>query len=187
MERNFSQRVKDVLGYSREEAGRLQSGCIGPEHIFLGILRDGSGPAIDILRSMGIELNDIKVKVENLSRALSEHHTADTSELVISKSTDKIIKLSVLESRLLKSKVTDTQHLLLAILKEAGTPLTNLLRMNKIDYTTVLEMIKKESATDQGFSSSPLFPRMGAGFTDEDDEDMEEDKKCAEKGSSSEE
>ena len=54
MERNFSQRVKDVLGYSREEAGRLQNGYISPEHIFLGILRDGSGPAIDILRSMGI-------------------------------------------------------------------------------------------------------------------------------------
>ena len=177
MERNFSQRVKDVLGYSREEAGRLQSGCIGPEHIFLGILRDGSGPAIDVLRSMGVELGDIKVKVENLSRALSDHQAADASELVISKSTDKIIKLSVLESRLLKSKVTDTQHLLLAILKEAGTPLTNLLGMNKIDYTTVLAMIKKESATDQDLSSSPSFPRMGAGFTDEDDEDMEEDKK----------
>ena len=177
MERNFSQRVKDVLGYSREEAGRLQSGCIGPEHIFLGILRDGSGPAIDVLRSMGVELGDIKVKVENLSRALSDHQAADASELVISKSTDKIIKLSVLEPRLLKSKVTDTQHLLLAILKEAGTPLTNLLGMNKIDYTTVLAMIKKESATDQDLSSSPSFPRMGAGFTDEDDEDMEEDKK----------
>ena len=64
MERNFSQRVKDVLGYSREEAERLQNSYIGPEHLLLGILRDGSGKAIEALRHLGVQLAELKASVD---------------------------------------------------------------------------------------------------------------------------
>ena len=73
MERNFSQRVKDVLGYSREEAERLQSHYIGPEHLLLGILRDGTGRALDALHYLGVNSSSLKSAVEEALRELPEH------------------------------------------------------------------------------------------------------------------
>ena len=115
MERNFSQRVKDVLGYSREEAERLQNSYIGPEHLLLGILRDGSGKAIEALRHLGVQLAELKASVEKDLRLSNDHINAG-DEITISKSTDKVLKMSILEARILKSDTTDTEHLLLAIL-----------------------------------------------------------------------
>lgn len=171
MERNFSQRVKDVLGYSREEAERLQSHYIGPEHLLLGILRDGTGKAVEALRSSGSRLSDIKLKVEQIIKT-SADPSAEGEELIVNKSTDKVLKMSVLEARLLKSETTDTEHLLLAILKQSDSAVTQTLEANEITYDQILEYLKN----DKG-NNLPSSPNMGAGFTDDDDdEEMEEEK-----------
>ena len=167
MERNFSQRVKDVLGYSREEAERLQSHYIGPEHLLLGILRDGTGRALDALHYLGVNSSSLKSAVEEALKELSEHVSGE--ELIISKSTDKVLKMSILESRLLKSNVTDTEHLLLAILKEKDTVAANILKLNDVEYNDVLSFLKKGSEEN-------VMPRnMGADFSDDDD-DLEDEK-----------
>ena len=141
MERNFSQRVKDVLGYSREEAERLQNSYIGPEHLLLGILRDGSGKAIEALRHLGVQLAELKASVEKDLRLSNDHINAG-DEITISKSTDKVLKMSILEARILKSDTTDTEHLLLAILKDPDTPATRSLKDCDVTYQEVMEYFK---------------------------------------------
>ncbi|MCP9612102.1 ATP-dependent Clp protease ATP-binding subunit [Coprobacter tertius] len=167
MERNFSQRVKDVLGYSREEAERMQNNFIGPEHLLLGILRDGTGRAIDALRFLGAKPGIIKSSLEDMLRATAEHHQPG-DELIISKSTDKVLKMSILEARLLKSNVTDTEHLLLAILKENETKAAMILMDNEVNYADVMGFLKKEPEQTSD-------PSMGAEFADDDD-DMDDEK-----------
>ncbi|MCH5328051.1 MAG: ATP-dependent Clp protease ATP-binding subunit [Coprobacter sp.] len=167
MERNFSQRIKDVLGYSREEAERLQSHYIGPEHLLLGILRDGTGRAIDALHHLGVNSRTLKLAVEEVLKEMPEQPAG--GEFIISKSTDKVLKMSILEARLLKSAETDTEHLLLAILKEPGTVASNILKSNEVEYADVLNFLKKSPEEN-------LSPRAGADFTDDDEDDIEDEK-----------
>ena len=167
MERNFSQRVKDVLGYSREEAERLQNSYIGPEHLLLGILRDGSGKAIEALRHLGVQLAELKASVEKDLRLSNDHINAG-DEITISKSTDKVLKMSILEARILKSDTTDTEHLLLAILKDTDTPATRSLKDCDVTYQEVMEYFKMAKP----LSDNPL---MGAEFADDDDDEFEEE------------
>ena len=169
MERNFSQRVKDVLGYSREEAERLQNSYIGPEHLLLGILRDGSGKAIEALRHLGVQLAELKASVEKDLRLSNDHINAG-DEITISKSTDKVLKMSILEARILKSDTTDTEHLLLAILKDPDTPATRSLKDCDVTYQEVMEYFKMAKP----LSDTPL---MGAEFADDDDDEFEEEKR----------
>ena len=168
MERNFSQRVKDVLGYSREEAERLQNSFIGPEHLLLGILRDGSGKAIEALRHFGVRLPELKASVEKDLRLSNDHINAG-DEITISKSTDKVLKMSILEARILKSEMTDTEHLLLAILKDTDTAATRSLNECDVTYQDVIEYFKKSKP-----SESPL---MGAEFADDDEDDLEDERR----------
>ena len=88
MERNFSQHVKEILGYSREEAERLQNSNIVPEHLLLGIIRDGANRAVDVLVGLGASLRTLKSSLENELSA-SNNHMEQTNELTISKSTEK--------------------------------------------------------------------------------------------------
>ncbi|WP_455497434.1 ATP-dependent Clp protease ATP-binding subunit [Coprobacter sp.] len=169
MERNFSQRVKDVLGYSREEAERLQNSYIGPEHLLLGILRDGSGKAIEALRHLGVQLAELKASVEK-DLKLSNDHINAGDEIIVSKSTDKVLKMSILESRILKSDTTDTEHLLLAILKDQDTPATRSLKDRDVTYQDVMEYFKMSGTMSKG-------PSMGAEFADDDEDEFEDEKR----------
>ncbi|MCU6768159.1 ATP-dependent Clp protease ATP-binding subunit [Barnesiella propionica] len=169
MERNFSQHVKNVLSFSREEAERLQNSYIGPEHLLLGIIRDGANKATNVLRGLGAKLNDIKSLIESGLKNSNDHLELG-EELIISKSTDKVLKMSMLEARLMKSKETDTEHLLLAILKDANTDAAKTLLMNDITYENVNSFLKEDF-----FESEDGRPRMGAEFTDDDDEEMDDE------------
>ena len=136
MERNFSQHVKEILGYSREEAERLQNSNIVPEHLLLGIIRDGANRAVDVLVGLGASLRTLKSSLENELSA-SNNHMEQTNELTISKSTDRVLKMSMLEARFMKSSETDTEHLLLAILKEPDSSAAKILNTNDITYDEV--------------------------------------------------
>lgn len=160
MDSKFSQKVKDILTYSKEEAIRLGNSHISPEHILLGILRDGEGLAVDILVNQGVDLTVLKGSLERSIRVDNPVHISDNEVLPLLKSTERVLKLVYLEARALKSDVIDTEHLLLAILKEENSYVTRFLAEMNIDYQTVRQLIEVEN---------PILPR--ADFPREEDED----------------
>ena len=176
MERNFSQHVKEILGYSREEAERLQNSNIVPEHLLLGIIRDGSNRAVDALVGLGASLRTIKSSLENELSASNNHMEQQSNELTISKSTDRVLKMSMLEARFMKSQETDSEHLLLAILKESDSPAAKILHTNDITYDEVSAFLKGEVAGEEEAEQHPSPRGMGAGFTDDDDDEMEDER-----------
>lgn len=172
MDNNFSQRVRDIMAYSREEAGRLQNNYIGPEHLMLGILRDGEGMAVQVLQDFDIDLNSLKEYIDSHVRTIQEPFDG-TNEVVINKNTEKALKMSILEARLTKSKETDAEHVLLALLKEKNTLIHDILVQFQLDYSSAFLYIKSiidnQSQEVEGEAEDIL--RAGADFT-EDDDDM---------------
>ena len=166
MEINFSNHAKTVLAYSREEAGRLQNTDILPEHLLLGIIRDGEGRAIDAMLSLGLNPHSLRMALER--QLLTDSDDMAQNEISIAKSTDRVLKMSMLESRMLKSNETDTEHILLAILRDKDTQASRILNMNNVTYDDVLSYLKDSNDTPLHRES----PRMGAGF-EEDEEDDE--------------
>ena len=167
MERNFSSHAKSVLAYSREEAGRLQNTDILPEHLLLGIIRDGESRAIDAILSLGINPLVLRRAIEN--ELTVDNDEPSGQEITISKSTDRVLKMSMLESRMMKSSETDTEHILLAILRDKSTAASRILNDNNVTYDDVLSYLKDSTDTPSHKSK----PQMGAGFEeDEEDEDV---------------
>ncbi len=123
-----------MLSYSREEAIRLGNRNISSEHIFLGILRDGEGVAIDILVSMGLDLVALRKTVEDHLRSGTELTPAEMENVPLLKTAERVLKLVYLEARSLKSDTIDTGHLILAILKDETNLITQLLESENIDY-----------------------------------------------------
>ncbi|MGM9760297.1 MAG: Clp protease N-terminal domain-containing protein, partial [Parabacteroides sp.] len=126
MKDNYSQRLLDVIEYSREEAARLQNSYVGPEHLLLGIIRDGEGLAVEILKDFHVNLSEVKKRIE---REIKNTMDAGVSvrEVAITKLAERVLRMSMLEARSLKSEETDTEHLLLALLKEEVNVATRIL------------------------------------------------------------
>lgn len=142
MDAKFSQRIKDVLSYSKEEAVRLGNAHLGIEHLFLGILRDGEGIAIDVLLMMGAELYDLKKSIEDFVRKDQVAPITDIDNLPLLKTTERILKLMYLEARSLKDSTIDTGHLLLAVLKDENNNVTQVLAEKNIVYSNVRSHIE---------------------------------------------
>ena len=118
MNNQFSQRVSDIIVYSKEEANRLRSRYIGPEHLLLGMLRDGEGKAIEILSKLNTNLTIIKQQIEAQLKAEADDMLLPDAEVPLSNDAAKILKMCILEARGMKSNIADTEHVLLAILRE---------------------------------------------------------------------
>ncbi len=159
MDAKFSQRIRDVLSYSKEEAVRLGNNHLSVEHLFLGILRDGEGVAIDILLMQGIELYDVRKAVENSIRQDEIINIADTENLPLLKNTERVLKLVYLEARALKDSIIDTGHLLLAILKDENNFATQYLTEKGVNYESVRTELENSS------------PQNKADFSNEDDDE----------------
>jgi len=159
MDSQFSQRVKDILGYSKEEAIRLGNSHISPEHLFLGILRDGEGVAVEILINQGIDLMVLKGSLEKSIKVETPVPVADHEVIPLLRSTERILKLVYLEAKALKSTTIESEHLLLAILKDENTLVTRFLSEMDVDYQSVKRMVEAGSP-----SAKADYPR------DEDDE-----------------
>ncbi len=166
MNNQFSQKVSEILAYSKEEANRLSTNYIGPGHLLLGILREGTGKAVEALRKLDANLAQIKAHVESLVRntEISYQGRLANSEMSLSEEASRVLKISLLEARLLKSPVADTEHVLMAILKNGDSVAAMVLEEYNITYEEVFELITKKSAN----------PNAGMGFAD-DDEDDEDD------------
>ncbi len=154
MDSQFSPRIKDIIGYSREEAIRLGNDFIGQEHLFLGILRDGEGIATEILEHLGVDLVEIKQLIEKKIKIDKEIN--QMSDLVMLKSAEKTLKLVYLEARAFKSPTVNSGHLLLAILKDNDNIITQILSEFGINYYTVKSRLKsfKEIENKSDFPES---------------------------------
>jgi len=161
MDAHFSQRVNDILGYSKEEAIRLGNSHISPEHLFLGILREGEGVAVDILLNNGVDPLMLKGSIEKSIKADKPVVMADNDILPLLKSTERVLRLVHIEAKALKTKVIDTEHLLMAILRDESNLVTRFLTELDIDYSLVKKAVEAGNPAAQAD-----FPR------DEDDESM---------------
>lgn len=162
MKNNYSVRLLDVIEFSREEAQRLQSSYIGPEHLMLGIIREGTGKAIQALTDLHIDGQDLKRKIEKEIKNTNDNSTPN--EISITQTTERVLRMSMLESRLFKMKETDSEHLLLAILKEGYNIAAKILNEEGINYRSVYNYL----------ISGTNLERMEDNINDKNQEDLEE-------------
>jgi ATP-dependent Clp protease ATP-binding subunit ClpC len=170
MEAKFSQRVKDVLIFSREEAVRLGNDYIGLEHLLLGIIREGEGLAIKILNTLGVDLNEVRRKIES-AVASNKEKPANPDNLPLIKQSERALKITYLEAKWFNSELIGTEHLLLAILKDENNLVTKLLAGKNVTYDIVKEEIRSiisNSSEDLPAQPMDILPK------DDDDDDPEE-------------
>jgi len=175
MEAKFSQRVRDVLTYSREEALRLGNDFIGIEHLLLGIIREGEGMAVRILSLLGVDLQVVRRTIEqsinNSSAATGKVKSSDNIPLV--KQAERALKLTYLEAKLFSSEIIGTEHLLLAMLKDEENLVTRTLNKYGIDYESVKEEVKSMHSSDEdnkpNIPPSNEFPGGDSGDEEQDE------------------
>lgn len=149
MTSQFSPNVSEILAFSREEATRLASSSVGPEHLLLAILREKNSPIIDIFNRLDINIQSVKAELENRVREDGLHETVNTSELVLNSKASNILKLAVLEARIQHTQTVDVQHLLLAILHDqVNNGAKEVLEFNNMNYETAQQMLQKQTTTD---------------------------------------
>lgn len=170
MNNDFSQKITEILSISKEEAIRLQSGSIKPEHLLLGIIKNGKGCALEILDSLNVNIQDMKEYIESkISVSGSEcGNNTDMSNIEISINTARILRFTKLEARTFKS-VADTEHLLLGILKEKNNLAADILEEKNVTYSQVFDAVKEKSP-----EVNDNTPTSGFGFTDDEEEDDEQ-------------
>ncbi len=167
MDAKFSQRIKDVLSYSKEEAIRLGNNEIAPEHLLLGILREGEGVAIDILVSLGVNLYQLKKDIEAvIAPAVGPVKVTDMDNVPLLKTSERILKLVYLEAKSMKKSTIDTGHLLLAMIKDENSAVSRILFDHSIDY----EKARRELLNEHMGDSEDNEPR--SDYPHEDDEPM---------------
>ncbi len=166
MDNNFSTQVKEIISYSREEALRLGNDFIGTEHLVLGLIRDGENTAIKILKALGIDLYDLRKEIEIAVKDKTGKNIANINSLPLTKQAEKVIRITVLEAKALKSASVESEHLMLSILKNRENIATQILKGFDIDY----DLFKNEL----GFVTSTPPPPQ-AEFGEEDD--FEEERK----------
>ncbi|MDR2622389.1 MAG: ATP-dependent Clp protease ATP-binding subunit, partial [Dysgonamonadaceae bacterium] len=162
--KNFSNKVKNILMFSREEAGRLHNSNVGVEHILLGMLRDKKSKASSIINLLGVDSNELKTAIDK--ELYEEGEYISDNRLTIDKSVENLLRISVLESINLNSSETDTEHLLLAMLKDQDSIASRILDNYSVNYNNVFGLL-----TESNKSEKALQPQMGAGFTGDDEDD----------------
>lgn len=162
MNNQFTKRVSDILTYSKEESGRLENDYIGPEHLLLGILRDGEGKAIEVLLALYVNLKEVKTDIEALVRRKTTGEAALEAEVTLNEKTSKILKMSMLEARLLKAEVTDTEHILLAMMRDNQNIAAEVLGKHEVTYQKLIDKLVPKTN-----------PQNGIDFGEEDEEEDE--------------
>lgn len=164
MTSQFSPKVSEILAYSREEATRLASRSVGPEHLLLGMLKMKNGPVAEVFRRLNIDLQSVKADLEDRVREDELRLPIKTTELVLNEKASNILKLAVLEARIQHTQRVDEQHLLLAILHDqVDNGAKYILEINNINYEDVFAMLQLNNNTYDGI-----------GLPDEDEDDMEQ-------------
>ena len=159
MDDNFSPRVKDVITYSKEEALRLGHDFIGTEHLVLGIIRNGEGKAIDILNFLGIDLNELRRKIESLNPINFNNEIKESTKknLHLTRQAERALKTTFLEAKLFQTSIINTAHLLLCILRNENDPTAKIFNNMEINYNVVKDeyksIIGKDDFSDESSES----------------------------------
>jgi ATP-dependent Clp protease ATP-binding subunit ClpC len=160
MEAKFSNRVKEVISLSREEALRLGHDYIGTEHLLLGMIREGEGVAISLLKKLGVSLDELRLSVEQATKGTAISNVKNLANIPLTRQSEKVLKITYLEAKIFKSQLIGTEHLLLSILRDEDNIATQILEKFDINYEVVKELL--EYQTENPISSSD---------TDEGDDD----------------
>src|SRR5882724_8056493 len=166
MDNNFSAQVKEIISFSREEALRLGNDFIGTEHLLLGLIREGDNTAVRILKSFNVDLYELRKEVELAVKDKTGKNIANINSLPLTKQAEKVIRVTVLEAKALKSPTVETEHLMLSILKNKENIATQIINQFDVDY----DLFRNEL----GFVKS-ADPK--AEFDDPGEEEFEDERK----------
>ena len=166
MDNNFSTQVKEIISFSREEALRLGNDFIGTEHLLLGLIREGDNTAIKILKGFNVDIFELKKEIELAIKDKTGKNIANINSLPLTRQAEKVIRVTVLEAKSLKSNLVETEHLMLSILKNKENIATQILNQFDVDY----DVFRQELGTVR--SNDP-----SAEFGEEGDDDFEDERK----------
>ncbi|GAB2797454.1 ATP-dependent Clp protease ATP-binding subunit [Rhabdobacter roseus] len=162
MEAKFSNRVKEVITLSREEALRLGHDYIGAEHLLLGMIREGDGVAIGLLKKLGVSLEEVRVTIEQATKGSATNNVKNLQNIPLTRQSEKVLKITYLEAKIFKSPLIGTEHLLLSILRDEDNVATQILHRFNVNYEVIKEMLE--------YQSSGTRPHMGPETEDGDDD-----------------
>ncbi|PZX61825.1 ATP-dependent Clp protease ATP-binding subunit [Hydrotalea sandarakina] len=168
MDNNFSAQVKEIISFSREEALRLGNDFIGTEHLLLGLIRDGENVAIKVLKQLNVDLYELRKEIELAVKDKTGKNIANINSLPLTKQAEKVIRVTVLEAKALKSPLVETEHLLLSILKNKENIATQILNQFDVDY----DIFKNEL----GMVGTNSTPPPKNEFSDEGEDDFDDEK-----------
>ncbi|MEJ2003763.1 MAG: Clp protease N-terminal domain-containing protein, partial [Cyclobacteriaceae bacterium] len=160
MEAKFSNRVKEVISLSREEALRLGHDYIGTEHLLLGMIREGEGVAVGLLKKLGIPLDELRGAIEKVSKGTATHDVKNLANIPLTKQSERVLKITYLEAKIFKSQLIGTEHLLLSILRDEDNIATQILEKFDVNYDVVKELLEYQTENP-----------MASSDTDDPDED----------------
>lgn len=167
MDTNFSPKIKEIINYSKEEALRLKNDFLGTEHLLLGVLRDGDSKATNILQSMDVDLHELKHMVEELILSKGSYSGGHPEgNLPLTEQAVRVIRMTVLEAMTLKQPMADSDHLLLAILKDVNNPVAKVLNKLDINHQNYSSRMRESIG---GTTSNPTSEMMGSGAQGGDD------------------
>src|SRR6266498_2576111 len=166
MDNNFSAQVKEIISFSREEALRLGNDFIGTEHLLLGLIREGENMAIKILKQLNVDLYELRKEVELAVKDKTGKNIANINSLPLTKQAEKVIRVTVLEAKALKSPLVETEHLMLSILKNKENIATQILNQFDVDY----DIFRNELGMVR--SNEPR-----SEYTEDNDDDFEDERK----------
>ncbi|MFY0627045.1 MAG: ATP-dependent Clp protease ATP-binding subunit [Reichenbachiella sp.] len=160
MEAKFSNRVKEVISLSREEALRLGHDYIGTEHLILGMIREGEGVAVSLLKKLGVSLEELRASIERATKGSATHNVKNLANIPLTRQSEKVLKITYLEAKIFKSQLIGTEHLLLSILRDEDNIGTQILDKFDVAYDVVKELLEYQT-------EHPI----GSSDTDEPDEE----------------
>lgn len=164
MEAKFSNRVKEVIGFSREEALRLGHDYIGTEHLILGMIREGEGVALALLKKLGVSLDELRITIEQVTKGTATNNVKNLANIPLTRQSEKVLKITYLEAKIFKSPLIGTEHLLLSILRDPDNLASQILAKFNVNYEIVKEMLE--------YQSSGTKPHAGPETDDDDERSM---------------
>jgi ATP-dependent Clp protease ATP-binding subunit ClpC len=172
MDNNFSSQVKEIISFSREEALRLGNDFIGTEHLLLGLIREGDNTAVRILKTFNVDLYELRKEVELAVKDKTGKNIANINSLPLTKQAEKVIRVTVLEAKALKSPTVETEHLMLSILKNKENIATQILNQFDVDYDIFRQELGMVKSND-----------VRAEYQEEGDDDFDDEKKYSQQKS----
>lgn len=151
-EAKFSNRVKEVISLSREEALRLGHDYIGTEHLLLGMIREGEGVAVSVMKKLGLSMKELRSAIEQATKGTATSNVKNLANIPLTRQSEKVLKITYLEAKIFKSALIGTEHLLLSILRDEDNLATQILEKFEVNYDLVKEML--EYQTENPMASS---------------------------------